>query len=199
MGYKILMDTFTKTYFMFPNEFRFYVYSENFDEACLPVEISSNPNHHLLQTDIEDMSELETYLFNAGFTEGFFDGRLYKINKHNISYYKPNPNYLLYAQFRLTKDNNQKSCVNYLSYIDKTKLWSYGKADGTKLLFPSIPTKHGVKVLAYTEIKYIPEKIKEDYIKNGYSLIQLGELSEHLKVIINDYDICDGYSEKLNK
>lgn len=188
MGYRILMDKSTKTYFMFPNEFRFHVYSEEFDLKYLPVEILSNPNHHVLQTDIEDMSELETYLFNAGFTEGFFDGRLYKIDKRNILYFKPNPNYVLFAQFNLTKDMEQNHSLNYLQAIDKRKLWSYGKAEGTKLFFPSVPTKKGVKVLTYTETKLIPDNIKDEYIKSGYSLIQLGDLASSLQVVINDYE-----------
>lgn len=196
MGYRILMDTQTKTYFMFPNEFRFHVYTEEFDLDYLPIEILSNPNHYVLQTEIDDISTLETYLFNVGFTEGFLDGRLYHIDKANILYFNPNPNYLLFAQYLLTKNHEQKNCANYLQGIDKEKLWTYGKPEGTRMTLPSVMTKRGVKVLSYTEQKYIPEIIKDKYIKDGYSLIQLGELSNHIKVVINDYEICDGYAEK---
>jgi len=151
MYYSILMDAETGTYYMEPGNVAFYVYS---DIALFDLR---KPNVRLVTTDIEDIKELETKLYNAGFFRGFIDGKAYNISKQNIYYYDRNPNEICYAQYLLTKDRN------YLNQIRKPQLYTLCKLDGNSIYFPTTQVGDEKFVLTYTDRKRMPKALLDKY------------------------------------
>ena len=96
--YSVLMDAKTKTYFMDPGQALFHAFSDPSQ-----AEIRKK-NSRLVETDIDDVRELETMLYNAGFFRGYLDGKPYRLSKQRIYFYDRNPNEIAYAQYQMTKD-----------------------------------------------------------------------------------------------
>lgn len=150
--YCILMDSKTGSYYMEPGEVSFHVYS---DVSTLDIKRKST---RLVETDIDDIQELETLLYNAGFFHGFLDGKPYKLSKQKVYYYDRNPNEITFAQFLLTKDKK------YLELIKKNKLITLCQIKDDVVYFPTIQTTDGERaVLAYTDRQRMPKELLEKY------------------------------------
>lgn len=150
--YCILMDNNTKTYWMRPGEMAFYAFSD------LSKANIKQKNIRVVETDIDDLRELDTMLYNAGFFHGFVDGQPHKLSKNSIYFYERNPNEVSYAQWLLTKDER------YLEMIRKSCLITLCKIDGDSVLFPSVTLDTGdTAVLTYTDRSRIPTELFNKY------------------------------------
>lgn len=150
--YCILMDARTGSYYMEPGDVAFYVYSDA-SKADIRKKTS-----RLVETDIEDIKELETILYNAGFFHGYLDGKPYKLSKQHVYFYNRNPNEIVYAQYLLTND------TKYLELIKKAKLYTLCRIEGASVYFPTSHTEDGERViLAYTDKMRMPRELLEKY------------------------------------
>lgn len=167
--YCILMDAKTNSFYMEPGTVAFYAYSD-------PSKITfRKKNIRIVETDIEDLKELETILYNAGFFYGYLDGKEYRITKSNVYFYDRNSNEIAFSQYLLTND------TKYLELVKKQKLITLCRIDGETVFFPTIEMEDGSKsILAYTDISRIPPKILEKY--NGWKTVKL---SFDAKCIVN--------------
>lgn len=150
--YCILMDAKTGSYYMEPGDLAFHAYSD-------PSKVNiRRKNSRVVETDIEDINELETQLYNAGFFQGYLDGKLRKLSKQKVYYYNRNSNEIYYAQYLLTGDKK------YLELIKKHLLVTLCKIDNTSIYFPTIQTENDERaVLTYTDAKRMPQKLLEKY------------------------------------
>lgn len=160
--YCILMDTKTKSFYMNPEQVRFYAYSspEKYEEDIV--------NAVLVETEMEEYYEFMTYLYNAGFIYGFLDGELIRIKKQDVAYYKQNSNEIIYAQYLLTKSDD------YLKYIKKKNLVTLCSLseDRMSVYFPTVNIDDGkVAVLTYTDVSRIPMEMREKY--NGWRIVNM--------------------------
>lgn len=150
--YCILQDTNTKSYWMKPGEIAFYAYS---DASKATVK---QKNVQIVQTDIDDIRELSTMLYNAGFFHGYLDGQPFRLSKNSIYFYERNPNEVAYAQWLLTKDER------YLEMIRKPCLITLCKIDGDSVYFPTVMLETGeAAVLTYTDRARIPRELYNKY------------------------------------
>ena len=150
--YGVLMDAKTKTYFMDPGQALFHAFSDPSQ-----AEIRKK-NSRLVETDIDDVRELETMLYNAGFFRGYLDGKPYRLSKQRIYFYDRNPNEIAYAQYQMTKDEK------YLELLKKNKLYTLCKIQDTSIYFPTVPLENGEKaVLTYTSLKRISQEMRDKY------------------------------------
>ena len=157
--YCILMDSNTGTYYMDPGDVAFHAYSDvsklYSDTAQLK---QKKKNSRLVETDIEDLKELETVLYNAGFFKGYIDGKPHHLSKQNVYYYDRNPNEISFAQYLLTEDEK------YLELIKKPKLHTLCRIDGESVFFPMVTTEDGKRaVLTYTDRSRMPKILLEKY------------------------------------
>lgn len=174
--YSILMDAVTKSYYMEPGEIAFHAYS---DPSKLDIR---RKNNRLVETDLEDVKELETEMYNAGFFHGYLDGEKYIITKKNIYFYNRNPNDVVYAQWLLTNDNK------YLAEnLKKQKLFTLCKIDKDKVYFPTVKAEDGDRaVLTYTSINRIPTELFNKY--EGWRCV---EMTFDIKCIVNGSFIAE--------
>lgn len=137
---------------MRPREIAFHAYTS-------PEKRNINGNSlRLIQTDIEDIKELETVMFNAGFYEGFIDGKKYHLSKNDIYYFDRNPNEICFAQFLLTKDES------FLRLIKKERLYTLCETRAKEVMFPTVRLKTGERaILTYTSKERIPAEMWEKY------------------------------------
>lgn len=150
--YCILMDSKTGTFYMEANEVAFHAYS---DASRIDIRRKSS---RLVETDIEDIKELETLLYNAGFFHGYLDGKPYRLSKAKVYYYDRNPNEIAYAQYILTGDEK------YLELIKKGRLLTLCQIEGEQVFFPTVNTEEGERaVLAYTDRMRMPRELLEKY------------------------------------
>ncbi len=150
--YSILMDAGTKSYFMEPGELAFHVYS---DPANLDIRRRSS---RLVQTDIDDIQELETILYNAGFFRGYLDGKPMSLQKGRVYYYDRNPNEVCYAQYLLTRDKR------YLELIKKQMLFTLCRIENKSVYFPTAKLDTGdTAVLTYTDRLRMPQELLDKY------------------------------------
>lgn len=160
--YCILMDVKTKSFYMDPKELKFYAYSS-------PEEYEGYyKNSKLVETDIEDYREFMTYLYNAGFIYGYLDGKLIRIKKGDVLYYKQNCNEIVYAQYLLTKDDR------FLQIIRKNKLYTLCSIDHdtNSIYFPTVQLESGENaILSYTDIARIPMEMREKY--DGWRTVRM--------------------------
>lgn len=139
---------------MEPGDVMFYAYSD----ASKSDIRSRKKTSRLVETDIDDIKELETMLYNAGFFYGYLDGKPYRISKQRVYYYDRNPNEIAYAQYLLTKDKK------YLELIKKPKLYTLCRIEGTSMFFPTTKNDADEKiVLAYTDRARMPKELREKY------------------------------------
>lgn len=154
--YSILMDQKTGTYYMDPGDMSFRVYTS---PELLDIH---KKGVILITTDIEDESELQTRLYNAGFFRGYIDGQPYRLSKSKIYYYDRNPNEIAFAQYLLTHD------VKYLELVKKSKLLTLCKLENGFVYFPttqidSEETRDEKFVLAYTDRTRMPAELLKKY------------------------------------
>lgn len=152
--YCILMDKNTGSFYMEPKEIKFYAFSD--PEEC----DTYFRNSKLVALDIDDYREFMTYLYNAGFINGYLDGRPVRIKKGDVLFYKQNCNEVVFSQYVLTTDST------YLKMINKSSLVSLCKIDNNKgtVYFPTVKLEDGTNaVLAYTDISRIPKEMREKY------------------------------------
>lgn len=152
--YCILMDTKTKSFYMHPEQVRFYAYTspDKYEEDIV--------NAVLVETEMEDYYEFMTFLYNNGFIYGFLDGELVRIKKGDVAYYKQNSNEIVYAQYLLTKSDD------FLKYIKKKGLVTLCNLseDKKSVYFPTVNIDDNtVAVLTYTDVNRIPMEMREKY------------------------------------
>lgn len=158
--YCILMDSKTGSFYMEPGEVAFYAYTD-----ASKVEIRRKTSR-LVETDMEDIKELETLMYNAGFYHGYLDGKPYSISKKNVYFYDRNPNEIVYAQYLLTGSKK------YLELIKKNQLATLCRIDGTSIYFPTVSSENGEKViLAYTDRSRMPRELLEKY--DGWRIVRM--------------------------
>lgn len=152
--YSILMDQRTGTYYMEPGDMSFRVYtSPDFLDIHKKGVI-------LIATDMEDESELQTRLYNAGFFRGYIDGQPYRLSKSKIYFYDRNPNEIAFAQYVLTKD------PKYLELVKKSKLMTLCKLENGSVYFPTTQIEDEGEeklVLAYTDRQRMPAELLKKY------------------------------------
>lgn len=174
--YCILMDQTTKSYYMKPTNFQFYVYSDESMVTKIPT------NAVLVQTECETQKEITTQLFNAGFKSGFIDDKLVILNKNDSYIYDPCHNEIAYAQFLLTKD---QSFLDKL--IVKEKLLTICQIKDESVLFPTVQLSDGnIAVLCYTDLKRIPYNLFQKY--QGYKIVRM---TFDAMCIVNDRFIAE--------
>lgn len=152
--YHILMDSQTGTYFMDPGELSFRIYTSS---EYLDVRKKGTV---LAVVDTEDIKELETKLYNAGFFHGYLNGEPYRLSKNKIYYYDRNPNEIVFAQYVLTRD------PKYLELIKKNKLITLCHLENGSVYFPTAQISPDIKekaVLAYTDERRMPQELLEKY------------------------------------
>lgn len=189
--YKILMDKNTKSYYMAPREIAFHAYSSEGDKEWTKEE---KDGAKVVQTDIEDVHELETMLYNAGFFYGYLDGKEVRLKKEFIYYYDRNPNEISYAQWLLTKD------AGYLELIKKPYLITLCHIEENTVFFPTVlfsqmedgsirPFAEVGKdlgyeavsaVLAYTDKSRIPMELFRKY--DGWQCVRM---TFHARCVVN--------------
>jgi len=176
MGYFILMDANTRTYYMEKNNVRFFAFTA-------PSRIEElRKNARLVETDIEDIEELETVLYNAGFFHGYIDGKPYKLSKPHIYYYNRNPNEIAYAQYLLTRDEKYKESIK------KNKLYTFCKIDGDSIFYPIATDEDGTRLLlTYTDRLRITQVMFEKY--KGWRSIKVGDFQG--KCVVNGELLID--------
>lgn len=158
--YSVLMDVKTKTYYMEPGEAMFHIFSER---NSMEVRRKSS---RLVETDIDDLKELETQLYNAGFFRGYLDGKPYRLSKQRLYYYDRNPNEIAFAQYIMTKDEK------YLELLKKQKLYTLCHTEGTSIYFPTVVVNGTEKaVLTYTSISRIPQEMRDKY--DGWRIVHM--------------------------
>lgn len=125
-------------------------------------------NANLVALDIDDYREFATYLYNAGFSAGYLDGKPIRIKKGDILWYKQNCNEVVYSQYILTGDNT------YLKMIKKSLLVTLCRIDNEKstVYFPTIKLEDGTNaVLTYTDISRIPPEMRKKY--DGWRTVRM--------------------------
>lgn len=160
--YCILMDTKTKSFYMQPDQIRFYAYTspDKYEEDIVSA--------ILVETETDDYYEFMTYLYNNGFIYGYLDGELVHIKKGDVVYCKQNSNELIFAQHLLTKNDD------YLKYIKKQGLFTLCNLseDKKSVLFPTVIIDDGtVAVLTYTDATRIPTEMREKY--DGWRMVNM--------------------------
>lgn len=156
----IVMDRNTGTYYMEPGQIAFYAYT---DPSNMHI---NKKNVRLIPTELEDIKELETMFYNAGFFMGFIDNDEFHIKKTDIYYFNRNPNEVFYAQYLLTKEER------YLEQIRKHQLITLCSLKENSVLFPTCQNESGdYYVLTYTDTNRIPEKIFRQY--PGWSIVKM--------------------------
>ncbi|MBR3517853.1 MAG: hypothetical protein IKM88_15580 [Lachnospiraceae bacterium] len=152
--YCILMDKKTGSFYMDPKEIRFYGYTD-------PEEYNAfYKNAKLVELDIDEYREFATYLYNAGFVNGYLNGKPVRIKKGDVLFYKQNCNEIVFSQYVLTGDDN------YLKMIKKSSLVTLCQIDNSKctVYFPTVKLEDGTNaVLAYTDISRIPPEMRKKY------------------------------------
>lgn len=167
--YCILMDSKTKCFYMEPGVVAFHAFS---DASKVSIR---RKNARIVETDIEDINELDTLFYNAGFVYGYLDGKERRIMKGNVYFYDKNPNEIAFSQYLLTKD------TKYLSLIKKPKLITLCRIDGKSILFPTVEMEDGSKaVLTYTDYSRMPANLLEKY--SGWKTVQM---SFNTKCMVN--------------
>lgn len=167
--YKIAVSAKTYTYFMHPYKVSFFIYTNEEIFLSDPIRNAAMKNEvYLVETGIEDINELDTMLYNAGFQRGTIDKVQHIISKPNINYTNVNKNDTMLAQYILTGDKR------YLKEINKEQLYTLVQIDkNNKVYYPTIKDRTGVKILAYTTPFNIPNDMYMKYkdftvIKTGY-------------------------------
>ena len=182
--YSVLKDIRTGTYYMAGNKTSFYAFTDTDNFSIKEIPPADRKNVRLVTTDIDDKRELETDLYNAGFFEGFLDGKNYRLQKKNLYYWKRNPNEIAYAQHMLTGDKR------YLTYIKKDKLITLAKLDNRKqdenptgaVYFPTVRLDSGdFAVLTYTSESRFSDGFLDKY--RGWCVVRM---SWDAKCIVND-------------
>lgn len=160
--YCILMSAKTKSFYMDAKELKFYAYTS-------PEEYTTIINDaRLVETEIEDYKEFMTYLYNAGFIYGYLNGKLIRIKKGDVLFYKQNCNEIVYAQYLLTHEDS------YLQIIKKSQLYTLCsiKEGRESVLFPTVKLEDGTHaVLAYTDIMRIPNEMRRKY--DGWRTVKM--------------------------
>lgn len=158
----VLMDPKTKSFYMQPNEIKFYAYSDREEYT------NYFKNANLVELDIEDYNEFLTYMYNQGFINGYLDNNPIRIKKSDVLSYSLNCNEIVYSQFLLTKDEH------FLSTIKKSKLVTLCKVDNDEkvVYFPTVKLEDDTKaVLAYTDIARIPPMMYKKY--DGWRIVRM--------------------------
>lgn len=170
------MDANTKSYYMEPGEFAFHAYS---DVKNIKIRKKST---RIVETDIDDLNELNTIMYNAGFFYGYLDGEKYAIKKRTIYYYDRNPNDVVYVQWRLTH-NDEHIAEN----LKKHRLLTLCRIDEDKVFFPTIKLEDGERaVLAYTDRIRMPNELFEKY--DGWRCVNM---TFDTKCLVNGEFLCD--------
>lgn len=186
--FKIVVSTKTKTYFMQPYKVTFSVFTskEKYLESNLQAGVDGD-SPYLVDTDIEDINNLDTMLYNAGFQRGTLDGIGHIISKPNINYTNVNKNDVMLAQYMLTADNR------YLKEIDARLLYTLVQVDEkNNVYYPTIRDKNGIKILAYTSPFSIPNDMFIKY--KDFSTIKVGQLGKETNrtFLVNNQFLCSG-------
>ncbi len=178
VGYYILHDAKTKTYYMRAREASFFVFTS---ESKFKANMFSE-NARLVATEIDDFRTLATTLYNDGFNYGYVDGKPITIKPENAIYYDRNSNEIAFAQYVLTSDER------YLSIIRKRNLLTLCQIEGDQIKFPMVEVSEGnFAILAYTSAGRIPSKLFEMY--KGYHIIYLSYSTPYL--VINEQLLVD--------
>ena len=168
--YCILKDINTKSYYMNAGDVAFHAYSDpKFAER-------TGKNARLIETDIDDLKEFNTMLYNAGFLRGYMDGNPVKLSKSDVYYYDRNPNDIAFAQWKLTGDER------YLEMIRKNNLRTLCRVEGESIYFPTVllPEEEETAVLAYTDPLRIPKELFDKY--DGWRMVKM---SFDTKCVVN--------------
>lgn len=181
--YKVAVSSKTRTYFMHPYKVSFYIFTskEAFKQSHLISE-SGEESIYLVETDIEDINELDTMLYNSGFQRGYIDGIPHIISKPNINYTNMNKNEIMLAQYIITND------TRYLKEIDCRLLYTLVQIDeNNKVYYPTIKDKNGIKILAYISPYCIPNDMYTKY--KDFTTIKVGLLGKenHIFLINNQF------------
>ena len=157
----ILRDVNTKSYYMNAGDVAFHAYSD----PSLAERTSKNAR--LIETDIDDIKEFNTMLYNAGFLRGYMEGEHKKLSKSDVYYYNRNPNDIAFAQWKLTGDER------YLEMIRKNNLYTLCKVDGESIYFPTVllQEEEETAVLAYTDPLRIPKELFDKY--DGWRMVRM--------------------------
>lgn len=148
----ILWDAKTNFFYMEPGEPLFFVYSA--PENCVALSKDCT-----LKRFCYPKSELKTFLYNNGFTIGFFDGKTTQIKKDEVSHYARNSNHLCYLQYKLTGDEM------WLEKMEKDKLFTFCKLNGEEVELATIAnTQTGeIFVMTFTDKDLIPQEALDKY------------------------------------
>lgn len=180
VGYYILKDAKTRTYYMRAREVSFFVFTS---ETRFKADMFTN-DARLVATDIDDFRTLATELYNAGFTFGYVDGKPIEIKPENALYYDRNANEIAFAQYILTNDER------YLAILRKRNLLTICQIEGDQIKFPMVEVEPGKSaILAYTSAGRIPPKMLESEMYKGYHVIYLAYSTPY--IVVNEQVIVE--------
>lgn len=171
MGYRILTSKLTKTYYMQPYKVLFYVFSEETEIDLSLYPVSKDEEIIVIDTEINDMNELDTMLYNAGYHKGYIDGNMHILSTPNIKYAQVNANDIYYAQYILTQDKS------FLDWIDYDQLYSLLQISQNNQIFhPQIKDEIGIKILVYTNPYIIDDGLKTRY--KNFQICKIAHLTD---------------------
>ena len=104
LTYKVVEKVNTKSYYMNAGDVAFHAYSD----PSLAERTSKNAR--LIETDIDDIKEFNTMLYNAGFLRGYMDGEPKKLSKSDD---------ISEDQIKDLEDQIQKLTDNSIKDVDK--------------------------------------------------------------------------------